>query len=209
MSDDAPRRGRKPSPELRRTILDAAIGVFAARGVDAATTREIAAAATTTERTLFKHFGSKAGLVQAALEAVSIDFISDTAFARIHDARPFTVAEFGAWHRSFLEDRVANARRAPDNYRILFAELLRNAAMREAYGPKWKSLVMEPLAAHLARMQAAGEIGRGLAPRVLAAGFFSLNLSYLLTRFALAPDETWDDRRDIEAIVATFSAMCR
>ncbi|MBX3573384.1 MAG: TetR family transcriptional regulator [Mesorhizobium sp.] len=209
MSDEPPKRGRKPSPELRRTILNAAIGAFAARGIDAATTREIAAAATTTERTLFKHFGSKAGLVQAALEAVSIDFLSDTAFARAHDPAPFTAREFAAWHRIFLEDRVANAQRSPENYRILFAELLRNDTLRGSYGPRWKATVMDPLAAHLARMQSSGEIGRALAPAMLASGFFGLNLSYLLTRFALAPGETWDDRRDIDAIVAMFAAMCR
>lgn len=209
MSDEPPKRGRKPSPELKRTILNAAIGVFAARGIDAATTREIAAAATTTERTLFKHFGSKAGLVQAALEAVSIDFLNDTAFARVHDPAPFTAREFAAWHRTFLEDRVETARRSPQNYRILFAELLRNDTLRGSYGSRWKATVMDPLAAHLARMQSSGEIGRTLAPAMLASGFFGLNLSYLLTRFALAPGETWDDRRDIDAIVAMFAAMCR
>src|SRR5690606_28007261 len=103
-----------------------AIRIFARDGVDAATTRSIAAEASTTERTLFKHFGSKAGLVQASIEVISIDFVNDGAFAPIHRADRFTWPEFAAWHRAFLADRVANAAVSPDNYRVLFAELLRN-----------------------------------------------------------------------------------
>src|SRR5690606_22851950 len=106
MTDSAPRRGRKPSPELRGTMIRAAIRIFARDGVDAATTRSIAAEASTTERTLFKHFGSKAGLVQASIEAISIDFVNDGAFAPIHRADRFTWPEFAAWHRAFLADRV-------------------------------------------------------------------------------------------------------
>ena len=208
MPEPAPRRGRQPAPELRRTMGRAAIADFAREGVDAATTRSIAAEASTTERTLFKHFGSKAGLVHAALEAVSIEFINDGAFARIHRPEPFTQEEFAAWHRAFLLDRTANASASPDNYRILFAELLRDSRLRDDYAPKWRALVFEPLSAKLADMQSRREIAPALGSTALAAAFFSLNLSYLVTRFALAPALPWRDEADVDAIVALFAATC-
>lgn len=204
---DTPRRGPKPSPEKREAILRSALAQFAARGVDASTTRDIAEGAGTTERTLFKHFGSKAALVQAAIEKVSLELMEQAAFARVLDPRPFTRAEFAAWHLAFLADRVETALGAPDNYRILFAELLRDAEFRRRYAGRWLAEVFGPLAGHLARLQAAGEIGQGQSPAALAGAFFNLNLGYLVTRFALAPEMEWRSDRNIAAIGAMFLAI--
>ena len=62
--------GRPASPEIRQRILREAARLIAAQGIAGTSTRAIAAAAATTERTLFKHFGSKDGLVQAVVEHV-------------------------------------------------------------------------------------------------------------------------------------------
>ena len=49
----------------RERLLGAARAVFAAKGYQAATTREIAARAGVAELTLFRHFSSKQGLFEA------------------------------------------------------------------------------------------------------------------------------------------------
>ena len=54
--------------EMRSRLLDAAARVFAETGYRGATTRRIALEAGVNEVTLFRHFGSKAELMQAALE---------------------------------------------------------------------------------------------------------------------------------------------
>lgn len=203
------RRGRKPSPELRAAIIGAAQSLFAARGVEAATTREIAALAGTTERTLFKHFGSKQGLVQAVIEEVSIEMVRQAAFARVWNPSPFTHAEFMAWHRGFLADRIAAATAAPDAYKVLFREMLRDDAFRRRYAEKWLEGVLAPLARHVEAMQKAGEIASGLSPRALAGAFFSLNIGYLVSRFVLTPEMGWTGDDDVETVVALFASMCR
>jgi len=208
MSDEPKKRGRKPSPEKREAIIAAALRTFAEMGVEASTTRQIAEIAETTERTLFKHFGSKDGLVRAVIEQVSIELMRERAFARVHEARPFTRDEFARWHRAFLADRIEAAIAAADNYRVLFRELLRDDAFRLRYGGKWLELVYAPIAGHLKLMQDTGEIARAQAPEALAAAFFSLNLGYLVARFALAPEMAWRGKRDIDAIVEMFIAAC-
>lgn len=197
--------GRKPSEEKRLAIMKAAAALFAASGVDAATTREIAAAAATTERTLFKHFGSKDGLVRAVIEHLSIQTVREISYGRIHDPRPFTRAEFAAWHRAFLTERVEATERAPDNYRVLFRELFRDDGFRRRYGEHWVAGVFEPLARHLATMQANGEIGRANGPAALAGLFFSLALGYLVSRYALAPEREWTTQADVAAMVTLFA----
>lgn len=203
------RRGRKPSPELRAAIVAAAQGLFAARGVEAATTREIAALAGTTERTLFKHFGSKQRLVQAVIEEVSGAMVRQAAFARVWDPSPFTHAAFIDWHRGFLADRVAAAEAAPDAYKVLLREMLRDDAFRRRYAERWMEGVFAPLVRHIAAMQEAGEIAAHLSPRALAGAFFSLNLGYLVSRFVLLPETGWAGDGDVEAIVSLFAAACR
>lgn len=200
--------GRKPSPAIRSAILRAALALFAERGAEAATTREIAASAGTTERTLFKHFGSKAGLVQNVIAEVALDLMRQDAFARVYDPQPFTRDELAGWHRAFLSERIATAERSPDNYRVLLGELLRDETFRGRFAELWLSSVFAPLVGHLRRMQEDGEIAAVQTPEALAGAFFSLNLGYLVSRFALSPVRGWSTAQDIETISALFLAAC-
>lgn len=52
----------------RDRIVAAAFKLFSEQGIDNTTTREIASAAEVNEVTLFRHFGNKDGIVQAAIE---------------------------------------------------------------------------------------------------------------------------------------------
>jgi AcrR family transcriptional regulator len=198
--------GRKPSPEKRAAI--AALRLFAAKGVEATSTRDIAAEAGTTERTLFKNFGSKDALVREVIENASIELWRSASFARIRDTTPFSHEELTAWHRAFLAERIAAADEAPDNYRVLFRELFRDDGFRGRYAEKWRAGVFEPFAAHLAAMQTSGAIVGSRSPRALAGAFFSLNIGYLMSRYSLAPDNSWSTKADVDAIVGMFAAVC-
>jgi AcrR family transcriptional regulator len=63
----APARRRRSGEEVRALILAAARAAFAEHGFAGATTREIANRAGTTEVLIFRHFGSKAALFEAAI----------------------------------------------------------------------------------------------------------------------------------------------
>src|SRR5262249_30210112 len=56
-----------PSTEKEKAIIDAAIALIGERGVDGATTAEIARRANVTEKTLFRYFPSKQDLVRRVL----------------------------------------------------------------------------------------------------------------------------------------------
>ena len=62
---------------LRREIGDAAAGLFAARGVDGATTREIAAAAGCSEGAIYRYWPSKEALARDLFMAVHRRLASD------------------------------------------------------------------------------------------------------------------------------------
>ena len=61
--------GRLPAEERRQAIVDAVRGVFADKGFDGTTTRELAKAAGVSEALLYKHFPSKESLYAAMLDS--------------------------------------------------------------------------------------------------------------------------------------------
>lgn len=62
-----PARLRRSSTELHTLILRAAEELFGARGYEATTTRDIAGAADVTEAAIYRHFGTKEALFEAAI----------------------------------------------------------------------------------------------------------------------------------------------
>jgi AcrR family transcriptional regulator len=67
-----PAAGRKRDRDATaRALRDAAVRVFAERGYDAATTREVARAAGVSEQLIQRYFGGKAGLLLSIMENYS------------------------------------------------------------------------------------------------------------------------------------------
>jgi AcrR family transcriptional regulator len=62
-----PARLRRSSAQLHALILRAAEEMFGARGYEATTTRDIAGAAEVTEAAIYRHFGTKEALFEAAI----------------------------------------------------------------------------------------------------------------------------------------------
>jgi AcrR family transcriptional regulator len=62
----APRRVRRTSEEIRSRLLDAARELFAERGYDATTVRDISTRSGVAQQQLFHNFGSKDGIFDAA-----------------------------------------------------------------------------------------------------------------------------------------------
>jgi AcrR family transcriptional regulator len=60
-------RSRRSSTELHALILRAAEELFGTRGYEATTTRDIAVAAEVTEAAIYRHFGTKEALFEAAI----------------------------------------------------------------------------------------------------------------------------------------------
>ena len=59
---------RLAATDRRRQLLDSALDLFAAKGFEGTTTKEIAAAAGVTEAIIFRHFPSKEALYSAVLD---------------------------------------------------------------------------------------------------------------------------------------------
>jgi AcrR family transcriptional regulator len=200
---DAPRRG--PAPTKHIDILWAAARLFARQGIAQSSTRAIALEAGTTERTLFKHFGTKEGLVQAVLAEAVVPQLAPTSLEALRRAIDAWAGDLAGWHRALLQARSEAAAAAPELTRLLLVELLRDAQLREQFGQQWQAAVWEPLRALFGRLRREGRVRGDLPADTLARLFLSLNVGYLVARHVLAPAARWDDTAEIGAIASFFA----
>ncbi len=208
--NDARRPGRParrgPAPTKHLDVLWAAARLFSQRGVAQTSTREIAAAAQTTERTLFKHFGSKDGVVQAVISEAVVAHLAPTSLDALRQAIEAHGDDLATWHRALLTQRSAALALAPELTRLLLVELLRDEALRSRFAATWTGAVWQPLLALLERLQRDGRVRRDIPAASLVRMFLSLNLGFLIGRHVLAPTLTWDEETEVAAIAAVFAA---
>jgi AcrR family transcriptional regulator len=199
----ASRRG--PAPTKHLDILWAAARLFAQRGVAQTSTREVAAAAHTTERTLFKHYGSKDALVRAVVDQAVLPHLAPTSLQALRRLIDAHAGELQAWHRALLRSRTQALARAPELTRLLLVELLRDEPLRERFAQQWMEAVWQPLVELFAALQREGRLAPDFAPATLTRLFLSLNLGYLVARHVLAAAQPWDDEAEIEALARLFA----
>jgi AcrR family transcriptional regulator len=200
----APPIRRGPAPTKHLDVLWAAVGLFSRRGVAQTTTREIAAAAGTTERTLFKHFGSKEGLVHAVIAEAVVAHLAPLSLDALRQAIEAHDGDIEQWHAALLQARAQAAAQAPELTRLLLVELLRDQRLLDRFAQEWLAAVWQPLLALFRRLQCEDRLRRDLPAEALARMFLSLNIGLLVGRYVLAPQAAWDDRRDIAAVAAFF-----
>jgi AcrR family transcriptional regulator len=199
------RRGPAPAAAKHRDILDAAVKLFARQGVARTGTREIAEAAGTTERTLFKHFGSKAGLAEAVVAEAVVPHIAPMSQDSLRRAIEGPSANLADWHRTMLRMRLKQLSETGDLNRLLMIELLRDDALKARYAEYWMAAVWRPLLGLFGDLQAAGRMRTDLPAASLVRVFMTTTLGFLIMRLTVSPELDWDDEAEIEAVVSTFT----
>jgi AcrR family transcriptional regulator len=205
MSPARPPSRRGPPPTKHLDVLWAAARLFARQGVAQTTTREIAAAAHTTERTLFKHFGSKDGLVEAVIAQAVLPHLAPTSLEALRGVIEAHDDDFVAWPEALLTARSEAMQVSPELTRLLLVELLRDEALRQRFEQAWRPAVWEPLLALVRRRQGEGSLRRDVSPEALVRAFLALNVGFLITRHILGPQLTWDDPAERAALARIFA----
>lgn len=196
---------RGPAPTKHLDILWAAARLFGSKGVASTTTREIAAEAQTTERTLFKHFGNKEALVHAVVSEAVLAHLTPTSMEALKTAIEANDGDLERWHNAFLRSRMVATAESPELTRLLLVELLRDEELRRVFAQQWSEGVWQPLLALFGRLQNEGKLRRDIGAEALARMFLSVNIGHLVARHVLAPDAKWDDLQDVASIAAFFA----
>jgi AcrR family transcriptional regulator len=196
---------RGPKPTKHNDILWAAAKLFAERGVGQTSTRDIAAAAKTTERTLYKHFGTKEALVRAVVDDAVLSHIAPASLQDLRQLIESHGDDIVAWHMTLLRQRSDVMAKSPHLAQLLLVEILRDETLRQQFGEQWLRTTWTPLITLFKRLKREGQLKTDLPADTAARAFLSLNLGYLIARYILAPKNTWDDAAEHEALARLFS----
>ncbi len=188
----------------RAALIQAAAAILMEKGLAGLTTREIAERANSTERTLFKQFGNKEGLVVEVLDRVAMAQMEQSLFADLATAPPQDWDAFEAWDRAMILERVEAQGTRSDAGRMFLIEILQNPLFKARYSAAWIERLWRPLVACIDGLQAKGLIADDMDTRFLARSFLSLHLGYLVTRINIAPGLEWDSQRDAAQLAALF-----
>jgi len=184
----------------RGEILDAALAVFATKGYECGTMREIAAELGVTEPALYRHYAGKEALF-ADLLGVAGDQVVQRASAVVDALDPARVRESLLGLISARRTHVPHDDSTKPVMQMLFTAAPHNGAFREVIRAHLSGPMLERLRAFIPRVDAHYGIGR--SPEETTASlriFMSLLVGYVMTGMMLdVPD---DDEGVVDAIIA-------
>lgn len=186
------------APKKRLAILSA-LDCFAEHGFDGTSTKMIAERAGIGEATIFRHFPTKRDLLLRMVSPVVGHILRPAASQQAQEL----LAAHGTDARAILREVMLSRLRFAFAYeplvRIVIQEALVNADLREmmkaTVGP-----LFEELSGVIAALGPAAQVDPDRFFRMIAA----MMGGYFLHRSLLAPDRTWDDEAEVDAMLDIF-----
>lgn len=195
--EEEARKLMQPATEKERAIVAAAMDLIAKKGVDGATTAEIARRAGVTEKTLFRYFPSKRDLVRRVLLPPVLGGGLTRHWDELNELMRTPSADFKAWYTLFTTRRLTSAARNPQFGATFLLELANNIELRNGVETVWRERIWGPMRDSLRTMQVEGKVRADIDINSLARAIHCINLGYFLIRHALKPDPAWNDEYEI------------
>jgi TetR/AcrR family transcriptional regulator len=187
-----------PTTEKERSIIEAAVALIGERGVNGATTAEIARRAGVTEKTLFRYFPSKKMLINRVLFPLILERGLSRHWERMESLLKTKGASLKDWYIAATTSELSTITRNVGLTQTVNIELLQNEEFREVVAALWQEHIWRPMLDSLGELQSDGVIRKDVDVEVLARAIHCLHVGYFLTRYVFAPDSKWDDASEID-----------
>ncbi len=191
----------EPKKSTRTRLIDAALELFAANGVSETTTKAVAELAQVNEVTLFRHFGSKHGLLLAALE----DSVSFTQLGKTLVEQAISQDSVSEALKAYAKATLHSLDRVPELVRSLIGDAGQYPVeIRLAIG-RGLSQANCYVAECLAKMLEENGWQSHLSAEKLASLLNGLLLGYFAIALTSEGHPLWEDREDfLESLVDLF-----
>jgi len=170
---------RRDKAATKRALMAAAVAVFAERGFDGATTKEVAARAGVNEGLIQRYFaegnvGGKAGLLQAVVGGICEERLSACRLAPPADTLKAEIA-------TFLKYEIAQAAANRDFLRVLLSRALVDASLAATLKAHYKDSRIPRLIERLQPFKADGRLDPATDLEALAATIttFAFGLGFM------------------------------
>src|SRR5215468_3133988 len=191
---------RLSARDRRRQILDVASGIFARKGYQGATTREIAAEAGVNEALLFRHFPSKENLYWTMLEELCLAGGRRDRMKRILDEGGSDLHVFQAIARETL----VRSARDRELTRLLWFTALENHELSVRFFNTFVAEYYEDLAAYIRTRIRQGAFRR-VDPLLAARGFLGMVVYHFLVQELFGGEQYRSF--DTEEVAATLAGI--
>jgi len=183
--------------DARDLLLEAALKVFAEHGTRGATTRRIAQTAGVNEVTLFRHFGSKDGLLREALASSkrAVAFVDTHLPEKAVDPEA-ELTEFCRHHHQALFESRSIIRKCMGEFEE-HPETTRNACQLPVK-------ISDALRGYLERLRAAGQARGDWNPQAAAAMLMGVLFNDAMGRDCMPERFPYSEREGIKHYVAMF-----
>jgi AcrR family transcriptional regulator len=188
---------RQSRSEAKRVeILKIATDLFLAKGYDGVSVDAIVARAGGTKTNVYKHFGGKAELFAAVIEELCQQIVHSFADIELDGMDPEEgLREIG---RRFLT--ALFTQRSVRQHRIVVAESVRFPSVGKRWFKAGPESARDPIAAYFTKLQKAGRLRSGVAPRRLAGLFLDMLSEEQLLRQLIAGAPT-PSTREVNKLV--------
>jgi AcrR family transcriptional regulator len=200
------RKFNAPATEKEKAIIEAAVALMGERGVDGATTAEIARRAGVTEKTLFRYFPSKRDLVRRVLFPLILQRGLTRQWEQVETLIKSKEASLKSWFVAATAKELSAVSRNVGLTRTVNIELLQNEELRHALAQLWRQHIWMPMVDTLGELQKEGVIRKDVDVEVLARVIHCLHVGYFLARYVLAPEQKWDDAAEIDQMAEILTA---
>lgn len=185
----------------RQRLIHAALELFAAQGVTETTTRQIAEQADVNEVTLFRHFGSKHGLLLAVIEEAAVfTRLGQTLVQQANQANSLDQAL-----HDYATACLEALERVPEMLRSVVGEAGQYPSENRAALGRGFTQANHYVAEYFKAVIDRGQIQPHLEPEKLASLLNGMLLGYAIIEFTSEFHELWQNRDDfLDNLVTLF-----
>lgn len=190
-----------PLTEKQKDILNAAEKLFSDQGYSDTPTAEIAKKAGVTEKTLFKHFPTKADLLRRVMFPLILRIVVPSQLDHMKNLIQ-KANDMDELFRSIFRDRLALVSRHGHKLKFVVGELLKNDDLRLQVIDLWKGGLWSEVVQMIDRMKKAGKIRTDISSEIVARSMLSMIASYVFAS-QIIPNK-WDHEKDVDQIAKIF-----
>jgi TetR/AcrR family transcriptional regulator len=187
-----------PLTEKQKNILTAAESLFSAQGYSDTPTSQIAKIAGVTEKTLFKHFPTKADLLKRVMFPLLLRMIVPTQIKHLRTLIQNAGHDPQDIFKAILRDRLQFVAQHPGKIKFVLIEIIKNTDLRKQVGKIWHDQLWLEMNQLIEIMKSEGKIRKDLQTAIIARSMISMVVMYVISTQLI--EQKWDHEESIEQL---------
>ncbi len=168
----------------QKKIIDAAIKIFSEKGFEGSTTSEIAQVAGVAEGTIFRHFGTKKGILQKILLQAVVNFQRPEVLVSL--AKLIEEGDDQFWIQ-IINEQLGSVQQQLPLLKLLFYEAQFHSEVQEIMVEKVARSILDLISEPIVKRQSSGEF-RSFDPNLMVFSLIASIWGYLVWK-QIAPDQ--------------------